>query len=441
MRAHEGRYERRALFATTVTCAALVGGACGATTVSDGGVTPLGVTRGNDEDFTVHMPRASLGFALADVMPDVSADALPHGPPGWPWRYGSVEFKSFKCHYDESLPAVDPNDPNKPPILLRFGTYGIKADTKTDQYNEEWFKAPEHATDIQWTYRLCDDDEFVECQAQEFGHVDPFPSIEHGAPGKRCQFLDTRSIKDELRISAQVGPEGDRKDADSLNVAVETFLKNQDGKGIVVQDVTIIAPTDAIAAIEEKYPDVTPQKMRWKWCANEGDGDDNWCACNTIMRFGWTGSAAEPAPSAAVDPDFIKFVYADMRDMDKMLKCSSHKLGEILPWPDREENSRICQCLDPTVMDKVDDAFAEKFGGPVDFLDAIPSSSTSVPTAPTPTAQLGKATTPSRSASAHATTYMVTLMTISAAALAFVVVRRIKSRHMEEYEPLLETTI
>ena len=28
-----------------------------------------------------------------------------------------------------------------------------------------------------------------------------------------------------------------------------------------------------------------------------------------------------------------------------------------------------------------------------------------------------------------------------AAALAFVVVRRIKSRHMEEYEPLLETTI
>ena len=36
---------------------------------------------------------------------------------------------------------------------------------------------------------------------------------------------------------------------------------------------------------------------------------------------------------------------------------------------------------------------------------------------------------------------MMTLMTISAAALAFVVVRRIKSRHMEEYEPLLETTI
>jgi hypothetical protein len=203
-----------------------------------------------------------------------------------------------------------------------------------------------------------------------------------------------------------------------------------------VQDVTIIAPTAAIAAIKEKYPDVTPQRLRWSWCANEGDGDDNWCACNTIMRFGWTGSAAEPAPSANVDPDFIKFIYADMRAMDKMVKCSSHKLGGILPWPDREENSRICQCLDPAVMDKIDDALAEKFGGPVGFLDAIPSSSTSAPTA-----QLGKATTPSRGASAQATTSMMTLMTISAAALAFVVVRRIKSRHMEEYEPLLETTI
>ena len=436
MRAHEGRHVRRALFATTVTCAALVGVAHAATTASDRGVTPSEVTRGNDEDFTVHMPRASLGFALADVMPDISADVLPHGQPGWPWQYGSVEFKSFKCQYDASLPAVDPNDPNKPPILLRFGTYGIKADTKTDQYNEEWFKAPEHATDIQWTYRLCDDQELVECQAQQFGQVDPFPSIEHGAPGKRCQFLDARRITNELRISAQVGPEGDRKDADSLNVAVQTFLKRQNEKGGAVQDVTIIAPTAAIAAITAKYPDVKPQSMRWHWCANEGDGDDNWCACNTIMRFGWTGSAAEPAPSAEVDPDFIKFVYADMRAMDKMVKCSSHELGEILPWPDRQENSRICQCLDPAIMDIIDDALAEKFGGPVDFLDAIPSSSTSAPTA-----QLGKATTPSRGASAHATTSMMTLMTISAAALAFVVVRRIKSRHMEEYEPLLETTI
>ena len=431
---------RAAAIAATVTVGAHVRGArAGAPTIgARDGVTPNARDGGVDDVAVRAMPRASLGFALADVMPDVVATALPHGPKGWPWVYGSVEFKTFTCKYDETLGAVDPSDPNKPQILLRFGTYGGQADTQTDQYTPEWFDDPEHAADIQWTYRLCDDGEVVACEAKQFGQVDPFPSIEHGAPGKRCQYLDTRNIKAELRDSTQVGPEGDRKDADSLNAVVEMFIKNKGVDSGRTDDVVLIDPKRALEAIKAKYPEMAPKMLRWDWCAHEGETDESWCQCNTLLRFGWTGSAAERAPSPADDPDFVKWIYADLREEDNMVKCSADKFGGVVPWPDRPENTRICQCLNPDTMNEIDDALADEFGGPVDFIgaDDIPSTNSA-----TSTAELGKATTLSRGGSSHATSSMLTLMTVSAAALAFVVVRNFKTRRIEEYEPLLETTI
>jgi len=402
----------------------------------EGGVTPfaarakLGMEGANERTI------AALGFALKDVMPDVAATYLPHGAKGWAWVYGSEEYKSFTCKYDATLGAVDPNDPSKPKILLRFGTYGVKEDTGTTIYDEAWFKDPEHFADIKWTYRFCEDGERVACASSTFAMVDPFPSIPRGQKGKRCQYIDTRSIPGSSRDPNMIGPEGDRKDTDSLNVAIQTYLNDAVSGDIVQSDVKILAPALIIKTITAQFPDMKAQNLEWKWCANEGKEDENRCECDTIMRYGWTGDTTTPAPTPQIDATFVRWIYVDKRNEEKTLRCNSAFLGEIIPWPQREENSRICQCLSKKQMDEIDNVVAQVVGGPVDFINPEDiSSSSSTGNA----ARLGKSPTASTASSAGASNFVMALMALSAAVVAIVFVKRSKVLP-KEYEPLLETS-
>jgi len=327
---------------------------------------------------------ASLGYALNDVQPNLNDDTLPHGKPGWPWRFGAREGLSFVCP-DPNAPSPnaalgedaedsyeDETDnalPDPPPVryLVRYGTYGSFADTGVDTYNDAWFENVEHKADIKWTYGVCRAGQTIRCAPSTFGYVNPFPSIADGMPGKKCQYLNARDIpREDRNASISFFPGEERMDTDSLGAAVDLKVVNTKG-GWGVRTFYILGAGKVKAMLKQMFPDtVMHQDFVWNWCANEGsDYPSKGCECNTIMRYGWTGNQTLQAPKPAEDPDFSKWTIVDARFEDTpVIPCNRHKLGGVLPFPSIGANERICQCLDNTTLAMFNAGLQAIIGGP-----------------------------------------------------------------------------
>lgn len=358
------------------------------------GTTRLGVddARGSDE-----APResgrarraragiASLGYGLSDVQPNLNDDTLPHGKPGWRWRFGSREGLSFVCPDSNAHPNADPNAnlgegdedsyldetdnalPDPPPTryVVRYGTYGRFADTGVDKYNDAWFESVEHQADIKWTYGVCRPGQTIKCESSTFGYVNPFPSIADGMPGKKCQYLNVRDIPSrDVNASISFAPGEQRMDVDSLGAEVDLNVINTNNRW-GVRSFYVFSAGKVKAMLKEMFPDtVMHQDFVWHWCANEGsDYPSSGCECNTMMRYGWTGNQTLQAPNPAEDPDFSKWTIVDARFEDTpVIPCNHHKLGGVLPFP--LANERICQCLDSTTLALFNAGLQATIGGP-----------------------------------------------------------------------------
>ena len=359
---------------------------------------------------------ASLGFSLADVEPRVVDEALPHGAGSWPWKFGGLEGKKFTCMpYPYTSPPPPPGAPPQPAmppaptltttnpttttanpttttttpqlgqdptatvvdetrIIIRFGTYGSKEDTGTDKYDSDWFNDPANARDIQWTYSECKPWTTVYCGPSSFGFVDPFPSIEAGQPGKRCQFIDASQIPaDHMNMTIPFTAAEDRIfDDTSLNVNVEFAVEKASG-GRVFRNFMLLSADFVKELIADTFQGTKLfQSFDWKWCANEGKGRKHLCECNTIMRYGWTGNATLKAPKHKVEPDFTQWTYVDMRsEQDLLMPCNADKLGKVRPFPTRGDETRICQCLSNETLATYNAGFQAVIGG-----DDVPGQQT-----------------------------------------------------------------
>ena len=374
---------------------------------------------------------ASLGFSLADVEPRVVDEALPHGAGSWPWKFGGLEGKKFTCMpYPYTSPPPPPGAPPQPAmppaptltttnptttttnptttttanptttttanptttttpqlgqdptatvvdetrVIIRFGTYGSKDDTGTDKYDSDWFNDPANARDIQWTYSECKPWTTVYCGPSSFGFVDPFPSIEAGQPGKRCQFIDASQIPaDHMNMTIPFTAAEDRIfDDTSLNVNVEFAVEKASG-GRVFRNFMLLSADFVKELIADTFQGTKLfQSFDWKWCANEGKGRKHLCECNTIMRYGWTGNATLKAPKHKVEPDFTQWTYVDMRsEQDLLMPCNADKLGKVRPFPTRGDETRICQCLSNETLATYNAGFQAVIGG-----DDVPGQQT-----------------------------------------------------------------
>ena len=351
---------------------------------------------------------ASLGFSLTDVEPRVVDEALPHGAGSWPWKFGGLEGKKFTCMpYPYTSPPPPPGAPPQPAmppaptltttnptttttpqlgqdptatvvdetrIIIRFGTYGSKEDTGTDKYDSDWFNDPANARDIQWTYSECKPWTTVYCGPSSFGFVDPFPSIEAGQPGKRCQFIDASQIPaDHMNMTIPFTAAEDRIfDDTSLNVNVEFAVEKASG-GRVFRNFMLLSADFVKELIADTFQGTKLfQSFDWKWCANEGKGRKHLCECNTIMRYGWTGNATLKAPKHKVEPDFTQWTYVDMRsEQDLLMPCNADKLGKVRPFPTRGDETRICQCLSNETLATYNAGFQAVIGG-----DDVPGQQT-----------------------------------------------------------------
>ena len=366
---------------------------------------------------------ASLGFSLTDVEPRVVEDALPHGTGSWPWQFGGLEGRKFTCMpYPYTSPPPPPGAPPQPAmppaptltttnpttttanptttttayptttttpqlgqdptatvvdetrVIIRFGTYGSKDDTGTDKYDSDWFNDPANARDIQWTYSECKPWTTVYCGPSSFGFVDPFPSIEAGQPGKRCQFIDASQIPaDHMNMTIPFTAAEDRIfDDTSLNVNVEFAVEKASG-GRVFRNFMLLSADFVKELIEDTFQGTKLfRSFDWKWCANEGKGRKHLCECNTIMRYGWTGNATLKAPKHKDEPDFTQWTYVDMRsEQDLLMPCNADKLGKVRPFPSRGDESRICQCLSNETLATYNAGFQAVIGG-----DDVPGQQT-----------------------------------------------------------------
>ena len=358
---------------------------------------------------------ASLGFSLTDVEPRVVDEALPHGAGSWPWKFGGLEGKKFTCMpYPYTSPPPPPGAPPQPAmppaptltttnpttttanptttttpqlgqdptatvvdetrVIIRFGTYGSKDDTGTDKYDSDWFNDPANARDIQWTYSECKPWTTVYCGPSSFGFVDPFPSIEAGQPGKRCQFIDASQIPaDHMNMTIPFTAAEDRIfDDTSLNVNVEFAVEKASG-GRVFRNFMLLSADFVKELIADTFQGTKLfQSFDWKWCANEGKGRKHLCECNTIMRYGWTGNATLKAPKHKVEPDFTQWTYVDMRsEQDLLMPCNADKLGKVRPFPTRGDETRICQCLSNETLATYNAGFQAVIGG-----DDVPGQQT-----------------------------------------------------------------
>lgn len=323
---------------------------------------------------------ARLGFGLEDVQPNVLESYLPHGAPGWKWNFGGWEGIEFTCggekpearssalgresEYDDSESAVLPPEEKK--YIVRFGTYGGYADTKTTIYDDAWFENPEHAGDIKWTYGVCVEGQKILCASQSFGYIDPFPSISDVNGGKKCQWIDATTIPED-HLNGVLATGSGRLDADSVKGKVEIAVRTTSGDW-ETRNFQIFSSIDLFKMFKKMYPDTILFKdLLWNWCADEGVGKDHECACSSIMRYGWTGNSTMQAPKMEEDPDFHKWTIVDMRsdarDMAKV-PCNHHKLGGLRPFPERGDSNRICQCLDGQIMAEYNAGIQAEFGGP-----------------------------------------------------------------------------
>ena len=259
-------------------------------------------------------------------------------------------------------------------VIVRFGTYGSKADTGTDKYDDEWFNDPANARDIQWTYSECEPWTTVRCQSSTFGFVDPFPSIAAGEPGKRCQYIDVSQIPAEhLNTTIPFTAAEDRiLDDTSLNVNVEFAVEKASG-GRVFRNFMLLSADFVRELIEDTFQGTKLFKsFDWKWCANEGKGRKNLCECKTIMRYGWTGNATLKAPKHKDEPDFTQWTYVDMRsEEDLLMPCNADRLGKVQPFPTRGDDRRICQCLSNETLADYNAGFQAVIGG-----DDVPGQET-----------------------------------------------------------------
>jgi len=394
----------------------------------DGGVKGAA---GNNERFVDASRTAALGFSLEDVEPRVTEEALPHGTGSWPWKYGGLEGKSFTCmpypYTSPPPPPSAPPHPDMPPapgssttsaypattsaypattsaypaatsaypvatsqlgqdddqsapvvdetrVIIRFGTYGSKADTGTDKYDDDWFNDPANARDIQWTYSECEPWTTVHCQSSTFGFVDPFPSIAAGEPGKRCQYIDVSQIPAEhINTTIPFTAAEDRiLDDTSLNVNVEFAVEKASG-GRVFRNFMLLSADFVRELIEDTFQGTKLfRAFDWKWCANEGKGRKHLCECNTIMRYGWTGNATLKAPKHKDEPDFTQWTYVDMRsEEDLLMPCNADRLGKVRPFPTRGDDRRICQCLSNETLADYNAGFQAVIGG-----DDVPGQET-----------------------------------------------------------------
>ena len=259
-------------------------------------------------------------------------------------------------------------------VIIRFGTYGSKDDTGTDKYDSDWFNDPANARDIQWTYSECKPWTTVYCGPSSFGFVDPFPSIEAGQPGKRCQFIDASEIPaDHMNMTIPFTAAEDRVfDDTSLNVNVEFAVEKASG-GRVFRNFMLLSADFVKELIEDTFQGTKLfRSFDWKWCANEGKGRKHLCECNTIMRYGWTGNATLKAPKHKVEPDFTQWTYVDMRsEQDLLMPCNADKLGKVRPFPSRGDDTRICQCLSNETLATYNAGFQAVIGG-----DDVPGQQT-----------------------------------------------------------------
>ena len=340
---------------------------------------------------------AALGYGLTDVQPNVAEKYLPHGAPGWAWTFGAREGLEFECGGSKkpppppaqsirdtaSLAGMDPDEYDdgetatadlvdqtedeagtSKRFIVRYGTYGSEFDTNTTKYDDAWFENPEHAGDIKWTYGTCEHGAIVRCVPESFGYIDPFPSIADGEPGKKCQWIEASTIPSDHLNGTFTGVD---IDANSVEGAVELRVKLTNEKWMQMR--FALMPAKKLAqTLKKSFPDtVVHRDLLWNWCADEGEGEDHWCACNTIMRYGWTGNTTLRAPKPSVDADFHKWTIVDARNdmgVTPKLPCNHYKLGGVRPFPLRGDGTRICQCLSNQTLAEYNAALQAVIGGP-----------------------------------------------------------------------------
>jgi hypothetical protein len=94
----------------------------------------------------------------------------------------------------------------------------------------------------------------VHCGPTSFGFVDPFPSIEAGQPGKRCQFIDASQIPaDHMNMTIPFTAAEDRIfDDTSLNVNVEFAVEKASG-GRVFRNFMLLSADFVKELIEDTF--------------------------------------------------------------------------------------------------------------------------------------------------------------------------------------------